>query len=82
MKLAAERFDGSRVIKEMPYVGEDSTVILVPRRNLLTGEVEDYMRFDKTKETHEGLSLFRQSALSLVVKFDGVEETTIVPQQP
>ncbi len=81
MRVALERFDGSRLIKDMRQVGEDSTVILAPRRSLLDiEEVHDWMRYDKTEETHEGLPLFRQSAESLELHIDG-KMSTIVPMQ-
>lgn len=69
MKAAFERFDGSRLTKDLPRVGDESTVILVPRRSSMLGfEIFDYMRFNKTEEIHEGLPLFRQSK----EKLDGV----------
>lgn len=62
MKVSIEKFDGSRIVKNMPNVGEESTMILVPRRSLLDiDEIYDWMRFDKTAEYHEGLPLFCQS---------------------
>lgn len=63
------------------YVTEDSTVVLVPRRDLLAdGEIVDWMRYDKTEEIHEGLPLFRQSGESCDVEING-ELVTVVPMQ-
>lgn len=81
MIVALERFDGTRLVKDMRQVGADSTVILAPRRSLLAlDKVHDYMRYDKTEEVHEGLPLFRQSAESLELHVDG-RATTICPMQ-
>ncbi len=79
MRAAFERFDGTRLVKEMPYVGADATVILIPRRDAFSGEAMDYMRFDKTTDTHEGAPLFKQSSEPLEVTLEaGMVKPTIV----
>lgn len=81
MRVALERFDGSRLVKDLSYVNEGSTVILAPRRSLWnTDAVHDYMRYDKTEEIHDGLPLFRQSAESLDIEING-KTVKVTPMQ-
>lgn len=81
MKLAAQRFDGSIVIKDLPYVTDTSDLVLVPRRNAFTNEIVEFMRFDKTEQLHEGLPLFVQSDEALDYEDNEQETHHIIPQQ-
>ena len=63
MSLTAvfQRLDGSRVTRTIEFADETCDICLIPARSMLTGEIEETRRYDRTDEIQEGLSVFAQN---------------------
>lgn len=64
MSLTAifQRLDGSRVTRTIQFAKATDEIVLLPMRSLVTGDVEETRRYDRTTAIQDDLPVFRQNA--------------------